>query len=175
MTVFLWVSLHSLTSLSWYSSTSLILWDMLCLQKTTGFRFILICFIVRFVEVRSSHRKYNSFASRGRCDNLDDIKNVENGGISRTIRTGNRFLLMSPIQYMKFSAPEVVHYLALKEEHDAREKCHGHLQDFTSTWLKRKVTFTIQIYLILTHTYIKGGKLRVSNVSCVCFYSSLNL
>ena len=164
MTVFLWVNLYSLASLSWYSSTSLIHWDMLCLQKTTGFRFILICLIVRFVEVRSGQRKYNSFESRGRCDNHDDINNIENGGFSRTIRTGNRFLLMSPIRHMKFSAPEIVYNLALKEEHDAREKCHCHLQHFTNTWLKRKVTFTIQKYLILTHE--KGSKGRItSNLS----------
>ena len=151
MTIFLWVNFHSLAPLSWYSSASLILWDMLCLRNNTGSRFILICLIVRFVEVRSSHRKYNSFESRGRCANHDDINNIENGGFSRTIRTGNRFLLMLPIRHMKFSAPEVVYNLALKEEHDAREKCSGLLKDFTNTWLKRKVTFTIQKYLILTH------------------------
>ena len=148
------MNFHSLAPLNWYSSTRLILWDMPCLQKNTGFIFILICLIVLFVEVRSGHRKYSNFESRGRCENRNDINNIENGGFIRTIRTGSHFLWRSPIRTMKFRAPEVIYYLTLKKEHDAKEKCHSHLLDITKKWFKRKVIFKIQKNLILTHTYL---------------------
>ena len=127
---------------------------MLCLQKTTGFIFVLICLIVLFGEVKSSHRKYNNFESRGRCENRNDINNIENGGFIRTIRIGNHFLWRSPIRAMKFRAPEVIYYLALKKEHDANEKCQSHLLDITKKWFKMKVILKRQKTMILTYIYL---------------------
>ena len=144
---------------------------MFCPQKTAGLRFILICLIVRFAEVRLSQPNYKNFESRGPCENRDDFNNIENDGFSRTIRPSNFLWLMPPklkfflppVRPMKFRNPEVLSYLAPKKEYDARERSYCYLLDIMKTGIKRKVSFTTQKNLILTSIYINKEKIFCNN------------
>ena len=141
---------------------------MFCPHKNTGLRLILICFIVRFAEVRLSQPNYKNFESRGPCENRDDFNKIENGRFSRTIRPSNFLWLMPPklkffmppLRPMKFRDPEVLSYLAPKKEYDAREGSYCYLLDIMKTGIKRKVSFTTQQSLFLTTIFILHSSLR---------------
>ena len=156
---------------------------MFCPQKTTGIRFILICLIVRFAEVRLSQPNSKNFESRGPCENRDDFNKIENGRFSRTIRPSNFLWLMPPklkfflppVRPMKFRNPEVLSYLAPKKEYDARDRSYCSLLDIVKTGIKRKVSFTTQKNLILTSIYIRKHILLQQITVLRLFHSSLRL
>ena len=156
---------------------------MFCPQKTTGLRFILICLIVRFAEVRLSQPNDKNFESRGPCENRDDFNKIKNGGFSRTTRPSNFLWLMppklkffmTPLRPMKFRDPEGLSYLAPKKEYDAKEGSYCYLPDSMKTGIKRKVSFTTQQKLILTSIKQRKNILQQQLTALRFFYSSLRL